>query len=88
VLLLVGGAIAVMLFMSTSFRAFLDVGTTIGFLVAPVIAILNHRAVFGPAISSELQPGHLMRNWSILGIVVLSAFTLGYLYLLLGGYLD
>lgn len=79
---------AVILFMSTSFRAFLDVGTTIGFLVAPVIAVFNHRAVFGPAVPAEHRPGRGMRAWSIVGIAALSAFTAGYLYLLLGGYLD
>lgn len=88
VLMLAGGAMAVILFMSSSFRAFLDVGTTIGFLVAPVIAIFNHRAVFGPAVPLERQPARAMRAWSLAGIVVLGAFTAGYLYLLAGGYLD
>lgn len=88
VLTLAGGAMTVILFMSSSFRAFLDVGTTIGFLVGPVIAVLNHRAVFGPAVPSERQPGRAMQAWSIFGIAILSAFTVGYLYLLLGGYLD
>lgn len=87
-LLLAGGAIGVIAFMQSSFRTFLDVGTTIGFLVAPAIAIFNHRAVFGPAVPEDRRPGRGMRAWSLAGIVLLGGFSAAYLYLLLGGYLD
>jgi len=88
VVLLAGGAIAVVFFLMSSFRTFLDFGTTVAFLIAPVIAILNHRAVFGPAVPAEDRPSQGMWIWSVVGILTFTAFTLTYLGLLLGGYLD
>ncbi len=88
VVLLAGGAIAVIYFMMSTFRAFLDFGTTVAFLVAPVIAILNHRAVFGDTVPSDLRPGQGMWVWSMLGIVAFTSFTIGYAYLMFAGYLD
>jgi hypothetical protein len=89
VLMLAGGAIAAIFFMARSFRAFLDFGTTVAFLVAPVIAILNHRAVFsGEAVPDEARPGRGMWLWSVAGIVAFLTFTVAYFSLLFGGYLD
>lgn len=85
--LLAGGSIAAIWLMGASFRAFLDFGTTVAFLVAPVIAVLNHRAVFGPAVPAELRPGRGMWMWSVIGIVSFAAFTLTWFALLFGGYL-
>ncbi|MGI9344026.1 MAG: NRAMP family divalent metal transporter [Gammaproteobacteria bacterium] len=88
VIFLAGGAIAVIFFMMASFRTFLDFGTTVAFLIAPVIATLNHRAVFGDAVPADARPGRGMRIWSLVGIVAFSGFTATYLWLLIGGYLE
>ena len=88
VILLAAGAILATFLMGASFRTFLDFGTTVAFLVAPVIAILNHRAVFGPAVPQELHPGRGMWLWSMIGIGAFVTFTVTYLVLLLGGYMD
>ncbi len=84
---LAGGAIGVLYFFMSTFRALLDFGTTIAFLVAPIIAILNHRAVFGSLIPVDAQPSGVMRIWSWAGILALTLFSFFYLYLLMGGYL-
>jgi len=88
VIFLGGGAMLAIFFMTTSFRAFLDFGTTVAFLVAPVIAILNHRAVFGTAVPADRRPGRGMWLASLTGICAFVAFTLTYFALLFGGYLD
>ena len=88
VVFLGGGAMLAIFFMTTSFRAFLDFGTTVAFLVAPVIAILNHRAVFGSAVPADRRPGRGMWLASLTGICAFVAFTLTYFALLFGGYLD
>ena len=85
--LLAGGAISAIYFMAASFRAFLDFGTTVAFLVAPVIAVLNHRAVFGDAVPPAARPGHGMWVWSIIGIAAFTTFTVTYFVLLFGGYM-
>jgi len=87
VVLLAAGSIAVIFFMAASFRTFLDFGTTVAFLVAPVIAVLNHRAVFGPGVPPEMRPGRKMWVWSVIGIVSFTSFTLVYFGLLLGGFM-
>ncbi len=87
VILLAAGAIAAIFFMGRSFRTFLDFGTTVAFLVAPVIAVLNHRAVFSQAVPAEYRPGRGMWTWSMIGIVTFVAFTLVYFAFLFGGYM-
>ncbi len=87
-ILLAAGSISLVFFMAdSSFRTFLDFGTTVAFLVAPVIALLNHRAVFGPGVPPELHPGRGMWVWSVIGIAAFATFTLVYFGLLLGGYM-
>jgi len=85
-ILLAAGSILAIFFMAASFRTFLDFGTTVAFLVAPVIAILNHRAVFGPGVPAEARPGRGMWTWSLIGVVAFASFTLVYFGLLLGGF--
>ncbi|MEJ8567167.1 NRAMP family divalent metal transporter [Elongatibacter sediminis] len=87
VVLLAAGSIAAIYFLADSFRTFLDFGTTVAFLVAPVIAILNHRSVFGPAVPADLRPGRGMWWFSMVGIAAFVSFTVTYFVLLLGGYL-
>lgn len=86
-LLLAGGAIAAIYFMAASFRAFLDFGTTVAFLVAPVIAVLNHRAVFGEAVPAQARPTRGMWVWSVIGIIAFTTFTVLYFVLLFAGYM-
>lgn len=85
--MLAGGSIAAIFLMGASFRAFIDFGTTVAFLVAPVIAVLNHRAVFGPAVPAAARPGRGMWVWSVIGIVAFATFTMAWFALLFGGYI-
>ena len=72
--------------MGSSFRTFIDFGTTVAFLVAPVIAVLNYRAVFGPAMPPAARPGRGMWSWSLAGIVSFAAFPSIWFALPFGGY--
>ena len=67
----------------TSFSAFIDFTTTIGFIAAPIFAILNHRAMSSPDIDEAYKPTTVLRRWSLVGIVVLSTVSIGYFWLLL-----
>ena len=64
-----------------SFRTFIDFTTSIAFLIAPGLAWFNHRAMCSPEIAAEYQPGGLMRSWSLLGVLILLAVAVGFLYL-------
>jgi Mn2+/Fe2+ NRAMP family transporter len=76
-----GGAIAVLMLFMNSFKAFLDFAMTVAFLIAPLLAALNHRAIFSSQVPAELQPGVAMRLWSLSGIAIMLAIGCGYLYL-------
>ena len=68
-----------------SMKNLVDLATTISFLVAPVLAFLNFRAVTSPDVPAEYQPGPRLRLLSWIGIFLLTAFSLYYLYFSFGG---
>lgn len=65
----------------TDFKLLIDVATAIAFVTAPVLAWLNHRAVFADDIPEDKQPSVGMRQFSSVCIGILSAFSLGWMYL-------
>ncbi|MEO0420816.1 MAG: divalent metal cation transporter [Pseudomonadota bacterium] len=73
-------AVAVLMlhFALSSFRAFIDLVTTVGFITSPIIALLNHLAVTGPDVPQALRPGPWLRRWSLFGVVVLFAVAIAY----------
>ncbi len=75
------GALAILGLLLTELKAFVDLATTLSFLTAPVLAILNHRAVTGPEVAAPLRPSRGLLALSRVGIVFLTVFALGYLYL-------
>ena len=74
------GSLILILFMK-SFKGFIDFSTSVAFLAAPFLAYFNHRAMTADEIPAELQPGPLMRTWSVLGIILLGVCTVAYVYL-------
>lgn len=61
----------------------IDIATTLSFLTAPALAVLNHRAMYRENVPEELRPKGWLRALSLFGIAALSLFALGYLYLIL-----
>lgn len=78
IIIAIGSFLVLSIFL-TSLRLFIDVAATIAFLVAPLIAILNHRAMYGPHIPQK--PGPVLRILSLLGIVILTLISGYYFYL-------
>jgi Mn2+/Fe2+ NRAMP family transporter len=74
------GALVIVFWLQSSLKAMVDVATTLSFLTAPLLALLNHRAVFAPEVGDDARPGPVLRWWSIVGIVVMSAFAIGWLW--------
>lgn len=62
------------------FRLLIDVATALAFLTAPILAVLNHRAVFDGEIPADKRPGERMRSFSLVCIGLLSLFALLWLY--------
>ena len=73
-------AILILATMLKSFTIFINITSVIVFVVSPILAFLNHRAMWSNLVPKDLQPSSVMKYWSISGIVFLILVTLTYLY--------
>ncbi|MFK7955995.1 MAG: NRAMP family divalent metal transporter [Lysobacterales bacterium] len=73
-------AIVTLLFLMGSFKNFIDFVTITAFLVGPINAILNHLVIRSPAVSAGYRPGRLMQWWSGMGIIVMLAIAVLFVY--------
>ena len=80
----ISGILVILLFMN-SFTTFIDLVGILVFVLAPIYAILNHKAVFGPDIAPDKQPSNFMKVASLAGIIVMSLVAVSYLYLRFAG---
>lgn len=74
-LVVVIGAFSIIFFFTQHLKALVDLATTISFLIAPLIAIMNYRLVT-KYVAEEAKPGMLMKILSIAGIIFLTGFAL------------
>lgn len=74
------GAFTLMATLLTSFTKFIDVTTTLGFVMAPIYAFLNHRAMVGAEVAPEYQPSAGLRIWSLAALIALTVASVVYLY--------
>ncbi|MGK0367289.1 MAG: Mn2+/Fe2+ NRAMP family transporter [Thermoproteota archaeon] len=63
----------------TSMKSLIDLATTISFVIAPVLAILNFMVINHKDIPTEFRQSAFLKKYSIFGIVFLSLFSIGYL---------
>ncbi len=73
--ILAGGALFIVLQFGSSIRGLVDFATTVSFLAAPAIAIMNLRLVTGRYLARESQPGTALLILSYGGIAFLVGFT-------------
>jgi Mn2+/Fe2+ NRAMP family transporter len=62
-------------------KQLVDIATTVSFLIAPVIAIVNYKLVIGDDMPAEAKPPVWLRILSISGILFLTAFALYFIWL-------
>ncbi len=74
------GVMSVLTVFRTSFTAFIDMTALIVFLTAPLLAYLNHSAMFGADVPARHRPGSLLRVWSMGGVAVMLAAAALYLF--------
>ncbi len=67
-------------FFMTNMKALIDVVTILAFLTAPLVAILNFRAVRGSNVPLKYRPGRALTGLSWLGILFLMGFGLVWIY--------
>lgn len=73
------GSFAIIFFLGTKMTVLVDLATSISFLIAPVIAIVNYRLVTGDHLADEHKPKLWLKVLSWLGIVFLTGFAIWYL---------
>ncbi len=78
------GAVLVLWVVMTSLKAMVDIATTLSFLTAPILALLNHRAVIGDEVAPEHRPNASLRVMSWAGITLQGALALYYMWLQYG----
>lgn len=76
-LILVGGTIALILWFSWSMKFMVDLATTISFVTAPILAILNLAVVM--KLPKEDQPGLFLKIFSWISLILLTCFSIYYL---------
>ncbi len=84
VLLVIACLTVISVFMK-NFEAFIDMTSVIAFLVGPFIAWLNHRSMFGNQVPDAYQPGHVIRLWSGIAILIQILISVFYIYLRITG---
>jgi Mn2+/Fe2+ NRAMP family transporter len=77
--IVVSGTLVTLGFLAKSMRFMVDMATTLSFVTAPVLAILNYKAVTHKQMPEEARPGKGLKYYAIVGIVFLSAFTVFYI---------
>jgi Mn2+/Fe2+ NRAMP family transporter len=80
VVLGVGSVLLLALFLK-SLKTMVDIATTLSFITAPILSLLNHRAVHGSEVPPEGRPRPWLVAMSWGGIAFQGAFALFYLYL-------
>jgi Mn2+/Fe2+ NRAMP family transporter len=80
-IVLVLGAAQIVIFFVTNMHSLVDLATTISFVTAPIIAILNYSVINSSDVSKHLRPKPITRIISIVGIILLSGFAIYFLFL-------
>ena len=81
VIVLVLGSIFILYLFVTSLKLVVDVASTILFLFAPIIALLNHRVMTSSKFPSDARPGRGLLTLSAIGVLWMTAFSVYFLYL-------
>lgn len=79
-LILGSGTSCIFLFLLSEMGQLVQIATVLSFITAPLYAYLNYRLVVSKQMPLALQPGKSLRILSKLGLFVLTAFTLFYLF--------
>lgn len=78
-LITIFGTLALLVYFGQSMRFIVDMATTISFVAAPILAILNYKAVTHPDFPKDSKPKKWLLVYAWIGMVFLSLFSAFYL---------
>lgn len=73
------GSVVLLRYFLGKFTTLIDVATTISCLTAPLLAMLNHRAIFGAEVAEADRPGARMRWASLICIGLLAVLAVAWI---------
>ncbi len=79
-LILLLGTMIILLFFSRNMKQMVDFATTLSFVLAPVIALLNYLVITGKEIPPSHKPLGWLKVYALLSLIILIAFSIFYLY--------
>lgn len=82
IIVVILGSYIIVHFLMGRLKELVDVATTLSFVIAPIIAIVNYRLVTGNLVDDSHKPPLWLKILSWSGIVFLSGFALYYLLFL------
>lgn len=74
------GTSVLLLFFSADMRSMVDVATTLSFVIAPVFAVLNYKAINSSDVPMAARQGKWLKRANALAVVLLVLFSIGYLF--------
>jgi Mn2+/Fe2+ NRAMP family transporter len=80
-LITIAGTSALLFFFMQNMKGMVDLATTISFVVAPVLAILNTKAILSSEVAGAFRPGRGMVLFAGVGIAFLSIFSLYFIWI-------
>ena len=78
-IIVVAGALVLMSALSSSMRVMVDIATTLSFVTAPILAILNFKVVTDKHMPTESRPNRWLQIYAWVGIIFLTGFTVFYI---------
>ncbi len=79
IIIVVAGALILLNYLSSSMRTMVDIATTLSFVTAPILAVLNYMVVNDKHMPIEARPKAWLNIYARIGIVFLGGFTVVYL---------
>ena len=77
----VTGTIIIFLFFLKNMSQIVTLATVVAFVSAPILALINHLVMHGSTVPKADQPSALMKNWSRLGILIITVFSIWYIWI-------
>jgi len=78
-IIVVAGALILMSVLSSTMGTMVDIATTLSFITAPLLAVLNYRVMTDKHVPGGFRPKKWLRIYAWIGILFLSGFTIFYL---------
>ncbi len=75
------GTVGIFSFLLSEMGLLVKIATILSFITAPFYAYLNFKLVTSSQMPQEHQPGRGLKIWSVLGLIFLVLFAIGFLFL-------